>query len=213
MSSIKCGNCGLVNFKSQDICKRCQSALSEAGAGAPAYSIESLQNERAAAQTSGGVWQDHKKVVLHLSAPLPERCFKCNSSQDVTKKVYTLTHYPVSSLFTAVLVGFARYKKVGIEAGLCAAHRARRRQEKLVGVYMLLTATVMFFLGIAIQGLFALLVGSFILFAVGCIYLAFLGDPLSIAKIKGPYIWLKGADDNYLNALPPWRGGQREALY
>ncbi|MDX6692831.1 MAG: hypothetical protein QOF02_434 [Blastocatellia bacterium] len=211
MSSIKCGNCGLVNFKSQDVCKRCQSALSEAGAAAA--SMSSLQDEREAAQTSGGVWQDHKKVVLHLSAPLPERCFKCNSSEDVTKKVYTLTHYPVSSLFTMLLVGFARYKKVGIEAGLCAAHRARRRQEKLWGVYMMLAAAVMFFLGIAIEGLFALLIGSFILFAVACIYLAFLGDPLSIAKIKEPYIWLKGADANYLNELPPWRGGQREALY
>lgn len=213
MSSIKCANCGLVNFKSQETCKRCQSALAEAGTETPAASISSLRHERESAQTRGGVWQDHKRVVMHLSAPLPDRCLKCNSSQDVMRKVYTLKHYPVYSLFTMLLIGFARYKKVGVEAGLCAAHRARRRQKTMWAIYIMAAAVVMFFLGIAVEALFALFIVSFFLFFGGCIYLACLGDPLSITKIKEPYIWLKGADDSYLNALPQWRGGQREPLY
>lgn len=212
MSSIKCGNCGLVNFKSQETCKRCQAVLSEAGS-APAANFSSVQNEREAAQTSGGVWQDKKKVVLHLRAPLPSRCWKCNSSDGIAWKVYTLKHYPVYSLFTMVLIGFARYKKVGVELGICATHQAKRRQRVWYGVYMMLAAAVMGFLGLAVEALFMLLIAAFILFFIGCIYLACLDAPASITKIKEPYIWLKGADDRYLTSLPRWRGGQQEPIY
>jgi hypothetical protein len=212
MTSIKCGNCGLVNFKSEATCKRCQSVLSSAG-GAPAANFSSVQSEREAAQTSGGVWQDKKKVVLHVSAPLPSRCWKCNSSNGFASKVYTLKHYPVYSLFTMLLIGFARYKKVGVELGLCSTHQARRRKRTFYGISMLLAAVVMGFLGIAVEALFMLLVAAFILFFVGCVYLACLDAPASITKIKEPYIWLKGADESYLTSLPQWRGGQREPIY
>lgn len=210
MSSIKCGNCGLTNFTTEAVCKRCKFDLTGA---APAAFTSLPQSEQEPAQTSGGVWQDRRKVVLHLSAPLPARCWQCNSSQDVTWQVYTLKHYPIYSIFTMLLIGFARYKKVGIEAGLCAVHRAKRKQKKMRGVYMMAAAAVMFFLGIVVEALFMLTVASFIIFFGSCIYLACIGDPLSVAKIKEPYIWLKGADDTFLNALPAWKGGQREPLY
>ena len=212
MSSIKCSNCGLINFATETACKRCQADLSETGV-APSASVSSLQQEREAAQTSGGVWRDQKKVVKHVQAHLPDRCLKCNSTDGLALKVYTLKHYPVYSLFTMLLIGFARYKKVGIQLGLCTAHRAKRRQKALWGVYMMAAAVVMFFLGLSVEALFALFIAAFILFFAACIYLASLGDPIAITKIKEPYIWLKGADESYLSALPPWRGGQREALY
>lgn len=213
MSSIKCGNCGLVNFKSQETCKRCQAVLAEAAASTPSANFSSVQNERETAQTFGGVWQDKKRVVLHLSAPLPERCWKCNSSQDVAWNLYTLKHYPVYSIFTMLLVGFARYKKVGVEVGICGVHRARRKQRVLYGVLMLIAAVVMGFLGLAVESLFALLIVAFLLFFGACIYLACLDAPLSITKMKEPYIWLKGADESYLTSLPQWKGGQQAPLY
>jgi len=71
----------------------------------------------------------------------------------------------------------------------------------------------MLFVGVVVESLFALVIVGFLLFCGSCIYLGCLGDPLSIAKIKEPYIWLKGADESYLSALPKWRGGQREPLY
>lgn len=212
MSSIKCSNCGLINFATETACKRCQADLSETGVD-PSASVSALQYEREAAQTSGGVWRDQKKVVKHVQAHLPDRCLKCNSTDGLALKVYTLKHYPAYNIITALLIGFTRYQKVDIAIGLCSYHRDERKRMVRRRVIAIAAATVMFFLSIALDTPIGMIVGSLVFFFAAIVFIATLNTPVAIAKIKEPYIWLKGAGENYTSALPQWKGGQREALY
>ena len=214
MSSHKCRNCGLVNFKTETVCKRCQADLTATGVNASA-GFSSARTESAPAQqasSNGGVWRDRKKVVLHASAPLPERCVKCNSAEGMKWKVFSLNYYPAYNILTVILLGFTRYKIVNLELGFCAAHWAKRRQRKLTGVWLMVGGAGLFVLSIVLNGNIALLVGSLILFFIGCCFLVTNSPPVAISKIKDPYIWLKGANENYVNALPQWSDG-REAIY
>jgi hypothetical protein len=221
MSSLKCGNCGLVNFKSEDVCKRCKTALTEVGAAtavvaapetaAAGFSSYAEQQQQEAAQPSGGVWKDQKKVVKHIRAPLPGRCLKCNSPQGVAWQVYTLKYYPAYNIALA-LFGFVRYLKVGVEVGLCVNHREQRRQKAIRGGVLLAASVALFLLSIVMDMNVFLIAVSLLLFFGSLIFLATVGAPVSVAKIKEPYIWLKGADEEFLNTLPAWNGGF-ERLY
>ncbi len=225
MSSIKCGNCGLINFKSEDACKRCKTPLGESSspdsyararssAAAAAGGSFSSQQERIDEQASddvGGTWQDRRKVVKHVSAPLPSRCVKCNSTDGVAWQVYTLKYYPAYNIFL-MLLGFTRYLKVDVEVGLCASHRARRKQRVIWGVIALLASIGMFLLGLE-RNTSEIWMAAGVLFVASCIFLACLDAPVTISKIKEPYIWLKGADEQYVNSLPQWSGGRYTPLY
>lgn len=220
MSSTKCGNCGLINFKSEAVCKRCKAALGEsspdssARAWSAAGSTLPPQYERVNEQASddgGGVWQDRKKVVKHVGALLPNRCLKCNSTAGVAQKVYTLKYYPAYNI-VLFLFGFTRYLKVDVEVGICAAHRAKRTQRALLGTVGLLASVGLFILGLE-WNMPEMWIGSFIMFIVSCVFLACFNTPVSVAKIKEPYVWLTGADEQYLSSLPQWSGGGYTPLY
>jgi hypothetical protein len=214
MSSIKCGNCGLVNFKTETACKRCQAGLAEGGVH-PSARVSSLRAESTPEQTggSGGVWRDRKKVVLHASAPLPERCLKCNGTEGMKRQVFSLKYYPAYNILTALLLGFTRYKVIGVEVGLCATHWAKRKQKTRRLIGMLVASIGLFILSIALDLPIGFIIAAMMLFFISCCCLATIGPPIAIAKMKDPYLWLKGADESYINTLPQWRGGQREPIY
>jgi hypothetical protein len=223
MSSIKCGNCGLINFKSEAACKRCKAPFGEsspdssARAWPAAGAAPSSQHARANEQASDddgvvrGIWKDRKKVVKHVGAPLPSRCLKCNSTDRVGWKVYTLKYYPAYNL-VLILFGFTRYLQVDVEVGLCAEHRARRTKRILCGVVALLASVGMFFLGLE-WNMTEMWAGSSIPFIISCFFLACFNTPVSVSKIKEPYVWLAGADEQYLDSLPQWSGGGYTPLY
>lgn len=223
MSSIKCGNCGLINFKSEAVCKRCKAAVGESSPDSSARSSWSAagtsipsQHARANEQAGdddfvGGIWKDRKRVVKHVGAPLPSRCLKCNSTDRVARKAYTLKYYPAYNI-VLILFGFTRYLKVDVEVGLCAEHRARRTKRVLLGVVAMLASVGLFLLGLE-WNTPEMWIGSFIMFIVSCVFLACFNTPVSVAKINEPYIWLSGADEQYLNSLPQWSGGGYTPLY
>jgi hypothetical protein len=163
-----------------------------------------VPDKQASAQASG-VWHDQKRIVKHIDAPLPDRCLKCNSPHNTSRKLSTLKYYPAYNIALA-LFGFTYYKKVGVEIVVCATHRAKQKQKALWGALMLVASIGLFLLSVALDTPIMLIVVALVLFFISCIYLVTLGGPLSVTKIKEPYIWLKGADEEYLNTLPQWDG-------
>ena len=185
---MKCRQCGLVNFRTASVCKRCGTSLTGTS--------ERLVNQQSEA------WRDSNFLVMGQDANLPDRCLKCNSSDGVSQKVISLGYYPKYNL-VLLLFGFVYYKTFKVGVRLCERHLSSRWNTILVSTLLIVGGIVAFIVGFHSS---FFLFGGFAVFAVGCLLLTIGGSPFSIERFEKPYIWIKGVDEDYLAVLPPWIG-------
>jgi hypothetical protein len=202
MSGLKCRECGLVNFATAEICKRC--GLSLAG------DVDQADRESI---PSGGVWQDKGLLVMRFDARLPQRCIKCNSELAVKYKVVRAIAYSHWKLPLFILgyqmiprVLMARLMPhVKVEIALCKKHSSNWDRDLKITLPLILIG-----LGLLVASFylysFAVLFLGLLLFAIAVLSSVIGGDPVHLRRQESNYVWLKGAGPRYLAALPSFPG-------
>jgi hypothetical protein len=219
MSSLKCPQCGLVNFATAPACKRCKlpfndGAQVEAQPSQNAYAQDPYTQAPYAPQQQYGsdsalnVWRDGSQLVAANNTTLPERCIKCNAPASTLLK-RTVEWYPPYVLLIFLLVhiaGIILYcitrKRATLYIGLCEAHLNRRRFGLLIGICMLVGSVLFFWTSVTGDApQWALL--AVIVFMVGLCVTVSVWRIVKASKIEEPYVWLKGINSEFLETLPP----------
>jgi hypothetical protein len=211
--SWKCPECGLVNFVSDENCKRCrvlnpQVVQPDASAGIvleDGYVLPPPPN-------TGGVWRDNDTLVMTKDALLPDQCVKCNAPTHGFRLKRNLSwHHPAlallifAGLIIYLIVAVAVSKRATVHIGICAEHLQKRRNLLIVGWAMLaiglITPVIAFaneYVGIALLGM--------LLVVVSAVWLVLVARVVKVKTIDDRYVWLKGIDPNYLAQFPSLQG-------
>lgn len=217
MSSIKCAQCGLVNFASQGSCKRCHAPLE---LNAPGVISSSPQGIVLAdgyvlppppSMATAGVWRDKSRLVMTRDALLPDRCVKCNVPTTGRLKRKLSWHHPAIYLIILValliylIVAMVLRKTATVEIGLCDEHRAKRRRNIMTTWILAVLGVGGFFLGAMTEDATYVLFGLAALVAAVIFGLAMV-RPVTPHKIGDRFVWLRGVNREYLDELPQWIG-------
>ena len=214
--AAKCSNCGLVNFATDERCKRCGIAL--AGGGVPAESYQ-VQSQLVVADDGyvfppppqfGEVWQKGSTMEFSKNAMLPDRCVKCNAFVDGSRLTKKLSwHHP--AIYLLIFAGFLVYlivalilsKRATVELGICEEHRRKRRYGMMVGWMLFLGGIMGAIIGISSDYIGVMTIG-FLLIPVGLVWLILAARFVNVKKIDDRFVWLKGINREYLATLPAW---------
>lgn len=219
MSSIKCPQCGLVNFATETTCKRCRAPL-ELNASAATMPIQSgivledgyvLPPPPSVGLPGTGVWRDRSVLVMSKGAELPDRCVKCNQPTSRRLKKKLTWHHP--ALYILIFVALLIYliiamilrKSATVQLGLCEEHLARRRRNIIITLSLVLLGFVGFFVGAMYEDFIYVLIG-FLLLIAAVIYALVAVKIVSASKIDDRFVWLTGVNKDYLNELPQFPG-------
>jgi hypothetical protein len=189
MSSIKCDNCGLVNFSDAENCKRCKLSLRE----------------------PIGAWRDRRWLVKKIAAPLTERCIKCNESADVIYKPVSVKAYSAWSLLTQ-LAGIRIFRMIPVDVPLCRRHRSPLDWFPivfmLVGIFIGTFGIPLMRMHNPILPISLFVSGFFVIMPFGILLYFGRREYVKVWRYKDPYIWLWGVDRSYLEGLPNWADRQ-----
>ena len=214
MSSLKCAQCGLVNFASAIACKRCKQPLvvSSSAAGILLSDGYVLPPPPNIGTPGSGVWRDGSKLVMAKDAQLPDRCVKCNSPAPDPKFRKKLSwHHPAIYIliFVALLiylvVAMVLRKSITVGLGLCEEHKAKHRRNVFITWALILLSVGGFVLAVIAEDNTLVLLGILLLLA-GIIYAVAVVRIVTPAKIDDKFAWLRGVNKDYLNELPQWPG-------
>ena len=210
-TSWKCAECGLVNFASENNCKRCGAA---AGVEAPPPLTGIVLEDGYVLPPPpaiGGIWRDKSTLVMTKDASLPDRCVKCNApANGVRLKRKLAWHHPVLYLviFFAVLIyvilAAMLSKRATVYLGLCDQHFQRRRKQKAIGWLLLIIGVVVPIVAIAYDYPVLGLLG-FAVFLFAAVWLVFVSRVVAVKKIDDHLVWLNGINSDYLAQFPAWQ--------
>jgi hypothetical protein len=213
MSSLKCPECGLVNFATAPECKRCKVSFGAEAAYAsdlppsgPGF-YQPGQQEHSNLNYAKNAWRDGKLLVMTKETMLPHRCVKCNepAAKLLRRTVEWYPRYVVLVFIFIRIIGLILYfclrKRVTVYVGLCETHLNRRRIGALLG-------TIMLFGGLFVVGAstasenYSVALGGLILFLAGIITMVTSWRTVTASKIEEPYVWVKGVHRDFLDQLP-----------
>lgn len=217
-SSLKCAQCGLVNFANETTCKRCHAPLASNVTGVISSTPQGIVLEDGYVLPPppslglAGVWRDKSTLVMTKDALLPDRCVKCNVPTTGRLKRKLSWHHP--AIYLIILVALLIYfivamvvrKTATLEIGLCDEHRARRRRNILITWALFVVGIIGFILAIAMED------GNYLLFGAVALLAALILGIVAVrivtpAKIDNNFVWLRGINKEYLDELPQWVGG------
>jgi hypothetical protein len=212
--SLKCAQCGLVNFATATSCKRCGQPLvaSSSPQGIVLADGYVLPPPPTVGIPGSGVWRDKSQMIVSKGAQLPARCVKCNAPAPGARLKKKLTwHHP--AIYLLILVALLIYfivamilrKTATLELGLCEEHRAKHRRNVLITWVLILLGVGGFVLAFSIEDNNFVLIG-FLLLLAGVIYAVVAVRIVTPAKIDDKFAWVKGVNKDYLNELPQWPG-------
>jgi hypothetical protein len=224
MSSIKCPSCGLVNFATALLCKRCklsfegptQTETNPAPEAAPvptqASSIpgskaESSEDTQPDDLFVSAVRRDGKLLIMTEESVLPDRCVKCNSPAERQVK-YKLNWVPnyvnivaiFSWLLALLLVAFKK-KTVTVHVGLCDKHFNRRIAGLFFGGGLVTVGLLMGVLAVFNQDYLLIVYGAGA-GLIGAFFIALLIPNIKADRIEEPFVWVKGFHKDFLDTLP-----------
>ena len=181
---------------------------------APSRASLAAPSSQPTGSRSDGVtaWRNQKVLVMIPDTQLPPRCVKCNApAEEPTKIRKVYWHHP--AIYLVILINLVIYAIVAaivrrralVAAGLCVAHKKRRR-------LAILTAWTSFIAGVGLLGWATReSTGDGAAFAAAGVA-AFLGAILAgiiaarvvyAKKIDKDLVWLKGCGAEFLDSLPP----------
>lgn len=216
MSSLKCPQCGLVNFATDTTCKRCRAPLVQY-ASAVTTPLEGIVLEDGYVLPPppsvglSGVWRDRSVLVMSKGGELPARCVKCNQPTSLRLKKKLTWHHP--ALYILVFVALLIYlivamilrKSATVQLGLCEEHLAKRRLNIIITLSMVVLGFAGFVVGAMYEDLIYVLIG-FLLLIAAVIYALVAVKIVSASKIDDRFVWLTGVNKDYLNELPQFPG-------
>jgi hypothetical protein len=181
---------------------------------APSRASLTAPSSQPTASRSDGVtaWRNQKILVMIPDTPLPPRCVKCNAPADEPTKIRKVYwHHP--AIYLVILINIVIYaivaaivrRRARVAAGLCAAHKKRRRMAILItwtsfiaGVGLLAwaagdsTGNAGVFAAAAVAALLGSILAGVI--AARVVY---------AQRIDKSFVWLKGCGAEFLDSLPP----------
>ena len=220
MSSLKCAQCGLINFAGETTCKRCGATLNQnipraVAPGPQGIVLEDgyvLPPPPSVGLPGSGVWRSKSTLVMSQGAVLPDRCIKCNEPAHGVRLKRKLTwHHPAIYLLILVavlvylIVSLILRKRATVEIGLCERHLAIRRRNMLITWLLFLLAVAGFVMAVVAEDGTYVLVGAILLLGA-IIYGLVVVRVVSPSKIDDKFVWLRGVNKNYLSQLPQWPG-------
>jgi hypothetical protein len=158
----------------------------------------------------GALWQNRFELCASEGAIFPSRCVKCNSGEGVKMKWKTFSWYPpwvniliLVALLIALIIAMVLTKKITVSYGLCAVHRAKRRNGILLAVGSTLFFIVMIIMAVARENVWFFLLGL-LGFLGGIIYAIILIPTFRPREITDRRTArFKGACKEFLGTLPP----------
>ena len=164
------------------------------------------------ASNSDSAWRESDTLVLRHQATLPARCVKCNAAaHEPTKKRKIYWHHwaiylliLINIILYAIVAMIAR-KRAIVSPGLCARHKARRRNAIALGW---LGSIAGFAILVAGLGEGEPLLGTFgvLLALVAAMAGVIVGRVVFAKRIDDDYVRLKGCGTAFLNTLPEFPG-------
>jgi hypothetical protein len=152
-----------------------------------------------------------KTLIVPAGAQLPHRCVKCNAPAELELRKFSW-HHP--AWYLTILIGVVVYavlatfiqKRTQIEIGLCARHRARRRNWRIAAVVILLGSVASLFSGLGreVDGQAFVVLGAMGIFAA-MVAAIIAGRNLSPSRIDESGAALAGCGPAFLASLPESR--------
>ena len=177
--------------------------------------IDSTQQPYFPPATHGmpSVWRNRSTLVMTKQASLPGRCIKCNAYTDERLKRKLTWHHPalyllifVSILIYAIVAMIVR-KTATIDVGLCAEHHAaRKRNIAITWAFGLLSIGSL--VAAAMLEDFTFVVASIAFLLATIVYGIVTLRIVAPTKIDDHYVWLTGANADYLQEFPELSGAR-----
>lgn len=217
MSTLKCAQCGLVNFATDAVCKRCRAPLAHNTSQVASSTPQGIVLEDGyvlpppPALPGVGVWRDKSTLVMSQGAELPPRCVKCNVPTHLRLKRRLTWHHPAIyilifvALLIYLIVAIIVRKAATVEMGLCDEHQAKRRRNLLITWSLVLVGIAGFVLAVMLED-FTYLLAGFLALVAAMIYGIVAVRIVAPSRIDDRFVWLKGVNKDYLNELPQWPG-------
>ena len=177
--------------------------------------IDSTQQPYFPPATHGmpSVWRSHSTLIMTKQASLPDRCIKCNRYTDERLKRKLTWHHPAlyllifASILIYAIVAMIVRKTATIDVGLCAEHKAARKKNiaitwalGLLSIGSLITA--------AMLEDFTFVVASIVFLLATVVYGIVTLRIVAPTKIDDHYVWLTGANVDYLQEFPELSGAR-----
>jgi hypothetical protein len=217
LSSLKCPQCGLVNFATDTTCKRCSAPLEQSAAAATMPIQQGIVLEDGYVLPPppsvglSGVWRDRSVLVMSKGAELPARCVKCNEPTSLRLKKKLSWHHPAIyilvfvALLIYLIIAMILRKSATVQLGLCEEHLAKRRLNIIITLSMVVLGFIGFIVGAIYEDFIYVLIG-FLLLMASIIYALVAVKIVSASKIDDKFVWLTGVNKDYLNELPQFPG-------
>ena len=151
-----------------------------------------------------GYWRDGKRVAMDRNASLPDRCFKCNEPANGYRRTVKLTHVPLGTEMMVGAIAYAFAKQARVDIGLCERHRRSRAMNAALISLAVLGLSILVFTQVQATDVVLPLLATVGLIGgvVGLIYAAVGTRVVRATKITDTHVWLKGAGEPFLAALP-----------
>jgi hypothetical protein len=218
LPSIKCEQCGLVNFGAATQCERCHTSLAQNVLFTSDSNRQGIVLEDGyvlppppSIGVSSGVWRNDSKLVMSKDALLPDRCVKCNAYTTGRIKRKFSWHHPAIYLLILfawliyLIVSMVVRKRATVDLGICDEHRAKRRTYIWLTWALLLLGVAGFFVAIMVDDGTPAALGFLVLLS-GIIFGVISTRVAYPTKIDDRFVWLKGVNKDYLDLLPQWPG-------
>lgn len=171
-----------------------------------------------AAQPPAGPFRDGDLLVMSSATDLPPRCVECNGSANGQNQQLELVWSPEGNpirpgISSAIFLFSSQRAKVSLP--VCQRHADRRKTLKrtililtllgpVIGGLFVVASQVLELSSKASENLFiaGMMVGCGLLFMPVMAY-AFWFPFVEIKHMNGPFVWLDGAGESYLDSLPP----------
>jgi hypothetical protein len=153
--------------------------------------------------------RDGKILIVHNGVRLPKRCVKCSHPAGVSfQKTFNWRpghEHVLSFLFGAIARNHMQKPRTAtLGYSLCAWHQSMKIACRILGILAIIGGFGLFVVGtLAPREMFTGAVPvSFVTMLLGAISTAFGMSTLSVMKIDGRYVWLRGAGRPFLDTLP-----------
>jgi len=151
------------------------------------------------------VFKYQKMAIFTEGTPWPKRCIKCNCETDRTHKLNLTWVNPwayasiLLSIFVLIIVVLIAQKRFKFDVPLCDEHQKKRKRSVLIrwGTFLLFLASLVVGLILEIEPLVFLSIPLFLIFVI----YAAVSNFANIRKFKDGKIWLRGADQSFLDSL------------
>jgi hypothetical protein len=153
-------------------------------------------------------WQDGNTLVVRKHVVLPDRCVKCNAPAD-DKILKATVHWHPAWLFLLILPGVLVYALVAMvmqQSGtlgyrLCTNHRRARSMWIALAWCLGLGGIVVIGVSAAVENKVAALVGTGMVILSP--FVGLVARTFRATKIDPHFMWLRGANRDYLEGFPP----------